>query len=240
MYLDLVHPYIHRVSSFFTMIRITVLFPVRAVSHWFVIRISVVLRNDSINVIFALITSVSHCFVIRMSSSSQLFASNVLFALRRFRYWFVIRSPSFDSPLFAFVFALIRYSHSLFAFRRLIRYSHAFFASRRFDSWFAFRYSHSAIRIPLFAFRYSHSAIHIPLFAFRYSHSSIRIESLFAFVIRICFVSRSWFVIRIRYSQWSHSYYVRITSVAQFVIRLCLRSSLWIALNTYEPWYTSR
>jgi hypothetical protein len=164
MYLDLVdvyvciYPYIHRMSSFFTMIRITVLFPVRAVSHWFVIRISFVLRNDSINVILALITSVSNCFVIRMSSSSQLFASNVLFALRRFRYWFVIRSPSFDSPLFAFafVFALIRYSHSLFAFRRLIRYSHAFFAFRRFDSWFAFRYSHSAIRLPLFAFRYSH------------------------------------------------------------------------------------
>jgi hypothetical protein len=172
MYLDLVHPYIYRMSSFFTMIRITVLFPVRAVSHWFVIRISFVLRNDSINVIFALITSVSNCFVIRMSSSSQSFASNVIFALRRFRYWFVIRSPSFDSPLFAFafVFALIRYSHSLFAFRRLIRYSLAFFTFHRFDSWFA--------------------------------DSAIRIDSLFAFVIRILFVSRSWFVIRIRYSQW--------------------------------------
>jgi hypothetical protein len=117
-----IYPDIHRMSSFFTMIRITVIFLVRAVSHWFVIRISFVLRNDSINVIFALITSVSHCFVIRMSSSSQLFASNVIFALRRFRI------------------------DLLFAVRRLIRrYSH----SHLFSHWFVIPF---VIRIPSFWF----------------------------------------------------------------------------------------
>jgi hypothetical protein len=145
------------------------------------------------------------------------FVINSLFAVRR-----LIRRCS-HSHLFSHWFVIpIRYSHSLFAFRRLIRYSHAFFAFRRFDSWFAFRYSHSAIRIEsLFALSsYSHS-----LFVF---DSLVVVDSLFAFVIRI------------RYSQWFA--FILCSHYVGCAIRYSLVSSFFAVsrIKYLRTLYTSR